>query len=395
MRRVLFLHPNFPGQFRDQALDFAALGHDVRFLCQTHYGRSLKGVKRLCLKGELGHDALEAGSTNQLQRSQLQAEQYRRAMQQLEEAGWRPDVVISHSGWGCGLHVKQLWPGCHHVAYLEWWFAPDSQLFSHDPGNQELGLTPASAAKFWARNQLPALELVSADVVVAPTNWQRQQLPAALLARCQVIYDAVDTTRFKPNPSQRSPQPLITYGTRGMEPMRCFPQFIRELPGVLSHHPHARVQIAGLDEICYGGAKPPQGSWGRWAREKLQQWGLSDRVAWLGYMATDAYVRWLQSSWCHVYLTQPFVASWSLMEALECGCPLVASDVPPVRELCSGGSALLADHRQPGFLQVPVSKHLAAEPTKSIPCFPATANSEQTSLHRWRHVAGVEVATSG
>ena len=396
MRRVLFLHPNFPGQFRQQAADFAALGHDVRFLCQTHYGRSLPGVKRLCLKGELGHEALEAGSQGQLHRSQLQADQYRRGMQQLDQAGWRPDVVISHSGWGCGLHVKQLWPECHHVAYLEWWFAPDSQLFSHDPSNQELGLTPAAAGKFWSRNQLLALELVAADVVVAPTQWQRQQLPQLLQGHCQVIYDGIDTSRFQPNPAQRSPTPLITYGTRGMEPMRCFPEFIRELPNVLSRHPQARVQIAGQDEICYGGAKPAQGSWGRWAREQLQAWGLSDRVEWLGYMATATYVQWLQSSWCHIYLTQPFVASWSLMEALACGCPLVASDVPPVHELCGTGAALLVDHRQPGFLEKPVTQLLTSlfEITRP-PLLQTTSHGPPSSRQCWRHVAGVQVATQG
>ena len=108
--RILFLHLNFPGQFRHIAAALGAEGHDVAFLCQTHYGRELAGVRRLCMKGNLGHEALQQGGGNQLQRAQRAAKQYRRAMAKLDGEGWVPDVVVSHSGWGCGLHVKELWP---------------------------------------------------------------------------------------------------------------------------------------------------------------------------------------------------------------------------------------------------------------------------------------------
>jgi len=389
--RVLFLHPNFPGQFRHPAQDLAADGHQVRFLCQTHYGRTLKGVERLCLKGELGHGALNERGQNQFERSQLQAEQFRRGLLQLQGQGWVPDVVISHSGWGCGLHVKELWPRCRHVAYVEWWFDPASPLLSYDPGNAELGIAPGRSSKLWKRNQAMALELCSADVVVAPTRWQRQQLPPLLQAACEVVPDGVDTNVFRPNPARRSAQPLLTYGTRGMEPMRAFPQFIRELPELLRRHPALRVEIAGRDEINYGGAKPAQGSWGAWAREHLAEAGVRTRVHWLDYLAGERYVQWLQSSWCHVYLTHPFVASWSLVEALACGCPLVASDVGPVREFCAGGAARLVDHREPGFLLQPVTELLATKPSAGIEI---TGISRERARQRWRDVAGVKVATS-
>ncbi len=396
--RILFLHLNFPGQFRHLAAALAAAGHDVAFLCQTHYGRSLPGVRRLCMKGRLGHGALQEGGGNQLQRAQMAAKQYRRAMVQLQGEGWQPDVVVSHSGWGCGLHVKELWPRCRHVSYLEWWFDPQSQLLSHDPSNQALGLGPELAPGFWLRNQHLALELVAADVIVTPTAWQRQQLPPRLQEHCQVIFDGVDSQRFKPDPSQRSSTPLLTYGTRGMEPMRCFPELVRELPALLASWPALRVEIAGGDGIHYGGQTPAEGSWKAWAEQRLAEQLATGRVRWRGQLAGDQYVRWLQSSWCHVYLTQPFVASWSLVEALACGCPLVVSDVPPVREFCGRERAWLVDHRKQGFLQAAVvglkgcaDPNFAPTVHQSLPPGLSTGDS----LQRWGVVLGEQLPTSG
>ena len=202
--RVLFLHPNFPGQFRHIAAALAAEGHDVAFLCQTHYGRQLPGVKRLCMKGNLGQAALDEGAGNQLQRTQRVGKLYRRAMAKLDADGWQPDAVVSHSGFGCGLHVKELWPQCRHISYLEWWFDPQSDLLLHDPHNRELNLGPDKAPAFWLRNQPLALELVCADAVVAPTQWQRTQLPPILRKRCHVVYEMM--LHMKQSAGQRDVQ---------------------------------------------------------------------------------------------------------------------------------------------------------------------------------------------
>lgn len=318
------------------------------------------------------------------------AEQYRRGMAQLANEGWIPEVVVSHSGWGCGLHVKELWPHCRHIAYLEWWFDPQSALWHHDPQNKELGLGPAGGQKFWKRNQSLALELVCADAVVAPSQWQREQLPPLLQERCEVIYDGVDRTRFRHDPKQRSSTPLLTYGTRGMEPMRGFPEFVRELPAALMAWPELVVEIAGGDEIHYAGKAPTQGSWKIWAEEQLAEWLKAGRVRWMGQLGPKEYVRWLQSSWCHVYLTQPFVASWSLLEALACGCQLIASDVPPVREFCDSTEAWLVDSRKQGFLQPPLVALRQQQITMAAPVIGSSSFSaiydSQTSMAEWNRI---------
>lgn len=397
--RILFLHPNFPGQFRHVSKALADDGHAVKFLCQTHYGRELPGVERICLKGRLSHEALETLRLPQEQRASHLAGQFRSGMKLLLQQGWTPNLVISHSGWGCGLHVKELWPEVRQISYVEWWFDPKSELLHFDPANRFSPLGPGSAASLWRRNQSMALELAASDQLVAPTEWQRQQLPESFRERCVVIFDGVDQNRFKPDPTKRAKQPVLTYGTRGMEAIRGFPEFIRELPAALRQHPSLSVQIAGEDRIHYGGPKPDVGSWGQWAKQLLEREGLGDRVQWKGMLNQHDYVGWLQSSWCHVYLTQPYVASWSLAEALCCGCPLIASDVPPVRELAVFGSTVLVDHRHAGFLLQPLKtlmgRGLQAPLAKLKERTPGAQQLDlNASVGIWRRVVGQKVATT-
>ena len=210
-----------------------------------------------------------------MQRTSKLANQYRQGLTRLDQSGWRPDIVVSHSGWGCGLHVKELWPECQHIAYVEWWFDPQSEFFSYDQFNTDLNFSKNQTEKHWLRNQALALELVNADIIIAPTRWQAQQLPSILRERCFVIHDGIDLELFRSGSQvtdHRASPVILTYGTRGMEPMRAFPQFIQSLPELLQIHTNLRVEIAGTDEIHYGG-RPPKDhqSWGDWAKYFLDQ----------------------------------------------------------------------------------------------------------------------------
>ena len=163
---ILFLHPNFPGQFKHIAKYFAEK-NEIKFLCQTHFGRKLKGVDRICLKGSLSHETLENQSLGLTERADRMGQMYRTAFVQLKEKNYYPDVVISHSAWGCGLHIKEIWPNCKQISYLEWWFNQESDFFWYDNTNDELRIGENAIRKYWLRNKNIALELSHADSIVA------------------------------------------------------------------------------------------------------------------------------------------------------------------------------------------------------------------------------------
>ena len=361
----------------------------------------MPGVERLTLKNDAGHEYLnKLGLKSIFERSQHQADQYRQGFLSLKSQNWEPDIVISHSGWGCGLHVKEIWPKSKLISYLEWWFNPESDFFYYDKENERLGLNPKGIKKCWLRNQYVALELSSADQIVAPTEWQRKQLPASLRKRCHVIFDGVDLNCYKPleNKEHRR-EDIITYGTRGMDPMRCFPQFIEELPELLATFPNCKVEIAGQDKAFYGVNKIKEfGSWGSWAKSFIKRKGISDKIKWLGNLPPGKYEHWLRTSGCHVYLTHPFVCSWSLVEAYCSGAPIIASKIETVRDICENNPGVYyADHRKKGFLVEALSKMRHDRQGGQMEIWPYPRDRAKfgvkQALRGWEHVAGLKVTT--
>lgn len=344
--RVLFLHHNFPAQFRFLALHLAEQGHDVVFLSERNIVGDLPGIRQISI-AETHNPLIHSNLKGQLACSA----RFRDAMTNLREQGWRPDVVLSHSGWGCGLDVGWIFPQARRLVYLEWWFSDDAADYDFKPADPWWNYSKATRLKLRQRNLTLAYELVEADVVVAPTHWQRSQLPSALQSRCQVIHEGVDTDFFVMNPAWRSKDRLrLTYATRGMEPMRGFPEFVEVLPELLKRWPKVEVLIAGEDRVAYGAHMPEEGSFGRWAKARLQPLLEEGRVRFVGHLPYEIYARLLKSSHVHCYLTRPFVVSWSLLDAMASGCCLVASDVKPVREVAHHAATEWVDHRDPSRL---------------------------------------------
>lgn len=363
--KILFLHPNFPAQFKHLAESIASENHEVKFLCQTHYGREIVGVEKLTLKKKASKEYLDSKNLSLFDRAQSLANQYRMAFINLKHNNYEPDVVICHSGWGCGLYVKEVWSNTKLISYFEWWFDPKSDFFHYDISNKDLGLNPDCTKKSWARNQTVAMELVTSSCIVAPTQWQRNQLPNKLQENCLVIFDGIDLNKFKPKTNTAQINKKITYGTRGFDPMRCFPQFIKEIPLLVEKLPNVSIEIAGQDEAFYGNSKPKDtgfNTWGVWAKQYLKGKDVMNNVSFIGYLDTKRYIDWLNSSDCHIYLSHPFVMSWSLVESYCMGMPIVTSDIEATREICrDADDVVFVDHRKPGAISTGIIKILNSD----------------------------------
>ena len=359
MSRVLFLHHNFPAQFRFLALHLAGLGHEVIFLSERNNSGTLPGIRQITVK-----DSNNAYGRSNLMGQIECSERFRRELINLSVENWIPDVIVSHSGWGCGLHANEIFPKSRQIVYVEWWFANGAADYNFDPDNTWWSYSKQIRFKLRQRNLTLALELAEADALVAPTLWQKKQLPSVFQSRCEVIHEGVDTNYFVMNDSWK-PQgkTYLTYATRGMEPMRGFPEFVQTLPELLADYPKLEVLIAGDDRVAYGSMMPKEGSFGKWASNILHDWIQDGRVRFLGHLPYNHYARFLKMSSVHCYLTRPFVLSWSLLDAMASGCCLVASDVEPVREAAHETATFWVDHRSKQNLIDGITQALDSPPS--------------------------------
>jgi glycosyltransferase involved in cell wall biosynthesis len=157
---------------------------------------------------------------------------------------------------------------------------------------------------------------------------------------------AQDRPLVLPNLDLSGVKRIVTYVSRGMEPYRGFPQFIEALPKILEADKDCHIVIVASERICYGKPLPD----GKTYKDVMLEKVPLDlrRVHFVGTLPYGEYKKVLQASTVHVYLTRPFVLSWSLLEALSCGCLVVASDTPPVREVITDGvNGIMADFNAP------------------------------------------------
>ncbi len=353
--RVLFVHQNFPAQYAHLSAALAARpGVEARALA-VNARPSPAGVRVARYEPTPG-----GGDAHPLAadfgRKARHAEGAARAALALRAGGFRPDVVCGHPGWGETLYLRDVWPDARLLAYQEFHFSPTGGDFGFDPEFPESG--EEARWRMRARNAPLLMSLADADWNVTPTRWQHARLPAFARPRTSVIHDGVDAREASPDPSAvlelgrggalRPGDEVVTFVNRNLEPYRGFHTFMRALPEILRRRPRARVVVVGGDGRGYG--PPPRGG-GTWRQAMTAEVGARldmSRVHFVGRVPRAAYLRLLQVSAAHVYLTYPFVLSWSLVEAMAAGCLVVASDTAPVREVVSHGrNGLLVDFFSP------------------------------------------------
>lgn len=339
--RILFIHQNFPGQFPHLAPALAARGHQVvATTLQQVNVTEWQGVRLVPYSVSKGTTQGIHPWAAETETKIIRGEACFRACLQLKRQGFCPDVIIAHPGWGETLFIKDVWPQTKLGIYCEFYYHAQGADVGFDlefPPKDEF-----DACRMRMKNVNNLMHFEIADAGISPTHWQASTFPERFIDKITVIHDGINTELVVPNPDvsltlnnsvqlTRQDQ-IITFINRNLEPYRGYHIFMRALPDILKRNPKARVLIIGGNETGYG-ADPPQGTTWRdvFLSEVSNKLDLS-RVFFLGRVPYNVYMGVMQLSTVHVYLTYPFVLSWSLLEAMSMGCSIVASDTQPLHE---------------------------------------------------------------
>lgn len=352
--RVLFLHPNFPAQFRHLAVALVQdSNHQVVFGTARREG-SLPGVYKAVYTPSREAHPQTHHYVRTLENAVLQGQAVYRLAEQLKAQGFIPDVVYGHSGWGPTLFIRDVFPKAKLLCYFEWFYHAHGSDADFDPADP---ITADDEARIRLKNSPILIDLYSCDRGLSPTFWQRQQFPPEYQNKITVCHDGVDTEFFQPQPGRQLVLPrlnldlsqvpeIVTYVARGMEPYRGFPQFIESVALLQQRRPQCHVVIVGENRVAYGKSLPDGKTYKDFMLEKVPL--DLDRVHFTGLLPYPEYLQVLQSSTVHIYLTRPFVLSWSMLEALSAGCLVVASKTAPVTEVIEDGvNGLLVDFFSP------------------------------------------------
>lgn len=344
--KILFIHQNFPGQFKHLAPALAAIpGNEVRALTMRDLGVSdWQGVQVT----RYGTDKKNTVGIHpwilDWETKIIRGEACYLAAVQLKEAGFEPDVIISNPGWGESLFIKQVWPNAKLGIYGEFYYHAQGADVGFDPEFADADLS--TEPKIRLKNLNNQMHFEIADAGISPTEWQASTFPDPFRSKITVIHDGIDTETIKPNPNVQitlnqqltltKNDEVITFVNRNLEPYRGCHTFFRALPKILKERPNAQILIVGGNGVSYGQAPKGGGSWRDIFVSEVRT-KISDadwkRVHFLGSLPYDQFIGVLQLSTVHIYLTYPFVLSWSLMEAMSAGCAIVASNTQPLHEL--------------------------------------------------------------
>ncbi len=350
----LFLHPNFPAQFRHLAVTLGRnTAHQIVFCTACKTG-SIPGVYQAIYSSHRKSHPKTHHYVLPLENAVIQGQAVYRVAEQLKEMGFSPDVIYGHSGWGPTLFIKDIFPKARLLCYSEWFYNAHGADTGFDPA---FPLTADDEVRLRIRNAPILIDLYSCDRGLSSTRWQHQQFPQEYHHKITISHDGIDTNFFRPKVGSKLVLPrlqldlsqakeVVTYVARGMEPYRGFPQFIEAIALIQQRRPHCHVVIVGADRVAYGKQLPNGQTYKSLMLEKVALDLL--RVHFTGLLPYREYLQVLQASSVHVYLTYPFVLSWSMLEAMACGCLVVASDTAPVKEVIQDGfNGLLVDFFSP------------------------------------------------
>ena len=350
--RVFFVHQNFPGQLLHLARHLAAQpGHEVIAITKRR-DAPIAGVKRVIYKVEDFKPIKNplAQAFDELTRHGMAV---RKAMLELKRRNLEPDIIVVHPGWGEAMFIQDVFPDVPRIDYCEILVSKQIRLF--DPDDAQ-GSEIQAEELHHQRTAMHLFCLEKCTVGWSPTAWQKQTFPTAYQDKIRVLHDGIDTEKAKPNSAAQLELPngrvlttddeVVTWAARNLEPIRGIRPFFRAAARLLERRANCHIVVAGGDGASYS----PWHASGRPHREvMLEEVPLDpDRCHFLGHIEHDRFRSLLQISSAHLYLSMPYVLSWSALEAMSCGAALVASDTAPVRELITDReNGLLANYFAP------------------------------------------------
>ncbi len=345
MSRLLFIHQNFPAQFRHLWPALSEAGHDITVLTPREQDED---VQRLVRVVQYQNSRANTRGIHpwllDWETKVGRGEACFHAAKALKAEGYVPDAIVAHPGWGESLFLKEVWPQARLGVYCEYFYRLHGADVGFDP---EFPVDDDDmACRLRLKNTNNWLNLTQATAWLAPTRWQADLYPEPYRSQMTVVHDGIDTTALQPKQDvsltlnahlrlSRSAE-VITFVNRNLEPLRGYHTFMRALPALLSMRPAAHVLLVGGVGVSYGQKPTDAPSWAeKFAAEVRPFMPASawQRVHFLGHLPYEQYLAVLQVSTVHVYLTYPFVLGWSLLEAMSIGCAVVASDTAPVREV--------------------------------------------------------------
>lgn len=352
--KILFIHPNMPGQYRNLCRVCAQdPKNQVVFITkpsQVEIPSVTKVEYRLGRQASAGTHRYILGA----EKAVLQGQEVWRVCKALQtKEGFKPDVVVAHPGWGDALYIKDIWPDIPLLSYFEFYYhsvGKDVGFEPNDPTSDD------DKARVRTKNITNLLNLEAADWGISPTHWQRSLHPKEYQHKISVLHDGVDVNAARPNAQATVTLPngvklgkndeVVTYIARNMEPYRGLPTFMKAAEIILKNRPNCHILAVGADGVSYGRHLPKGQTYlGLWKdKVKLDE----SRIHFLGMLSYNALIHTLQVSSAHIYLTYPFVLSWSTLEAMAAGCLVIGSRTPPVEEVIEdGNNGLLVDFFSP------------------------------------------------
>ncbi|MBS1198751.1 MAG: glycosyl transferase group 1 [Proteobacteria bacterium] len=341
---IVFIHQNFPGQFKHLAPALASSGHQVLAIGINKPAYPTPGVKVILHRPQYLNDKLPGKLNDELQDHHakiLRGRSVANVLTKLKREGFVPDVICAHSGWGEAYFIKDVFPQTPLLVYAEYYYGGNGGDAHFDPEFFRQSLADDQRLRLKNTHLLHAL--IEADCGLSPTLFQRDRHPSGLRDKIRVIHDGIDTNRFRPNPDASvslkqagliltKADEVITFVARELEPYRGYHIFMRALPRLLELRPQAQVVIVGGSGVSYGAPPPEKKSWKDIFYREIAGQIDPKRVHFVGKVPHQNLTQLLQISSAHVYLTYPFVLSWSMMEAMSIGCLIIGSKTAPVEE---------------------------------------------------------------